>query len=147
MTECGWCGSAIEATGRRGRPSRYCRRSCRQRAYEARKQAELDAALAAATAKPSRRGRRGDAVGLLAEIEQDLLVVSQARALHSSVGPTVGLAALARVKQCLDRHEMLLTIEAERQSVNAADIAALFGRTVDEQQAWLTGALHRHSDE
>ncbi len=73
--------------------------------------------------------------------------MSQARALHSSVGPADGLAALARVKECLDRHEMLLTIEAERQAVNAADIAALFGRTADEQQAWLANALQRHSDE
>ena len=33
---CQWCSTAIVPTGRPGRPRLYCRRSCRQRAYERR---------------------------------------------------------------------------------------------------------------
>lgn len=36
-TECLWCGDQLEATNRVGRRRRYCRQSCRQRAYESRK--------------------------------------------------------------------------------------------------------------
>jgi len=40
---CKWCGRRFDATvGQRGRPQLYCRRSCRQREYEAhRRQTEL----------------------------------------------------------------------------------------------------------
>jgi len=34
---CEWCGGEFAATGGPGRPARYCRRSHRQRAYEARR--------------------------------------------------------------------------------------------------------------
>lgn len=39
---CAWCSRPIPArpAGAVGRPPRYCRRSCRQRAYEARRRAE-----------------------------------------------------------------------------------------------------------
>ncbi len=40
MTEgdrCGWCRRELVPTGGRGRPRRYCRQSCRQRAYELRR--------------------------------------------------------------------------------------------------------------
>lgn len=37
---CAWCGEAIIAGAAIGRPRRYCRRSHRQRAYEARRLAE-----------------------------------------------------------------------------------------------------------
>lgn len=36
---CHWCGRAYEPTPGPGRPRRYCRRSCRQRDYEARQRA------------------------------------------------------------------------------------------------------------
>jgi hypothetical protein len=36
---CGWCGRRIEVAAATGRPRRYCRPSCRQRAYEARRRA------------------------------------------------------------------------------------------------------------
>jgi hypothetical protein len=39
---CSWCGRRYSATGGPGRPRRFCRRSCRQRSYEARRRsAEL----------------------------------------------------------------------------------------------------------
>lgn len=39
---CEWCGRAIERGPGPGRPRRYCRQSCRQRDYEARRRsAEL----------------------------------------------------------------------------------------------------------
>ncbi|MFF3959810.1 hypothetical protein ACFYY1_42640 [Streptomyces sp. NPDC001890] len=48
---CAWCGTAIQQPGI-GRSRDYCRRSCRQRAYEARKQREVVvAAVAAAIAR------------------------------------------------------------------------------------------------
>ena len=34
---CRWCGRAIAVTGGPGRPREYCKRSCRQRDYEARR--------------------------------------------------------------------------------------------------------------
>lgn len=37
---CAWCGRAFEWAGGPGRPPAYCRRSHRQRAYEARREAE-----------------------------------------------------------------------------------------------------------
>jgi hypothetical protein len=36
---CGWCGRPIADSGGFGRPRRFCRPSCRQRAYEARRRA------------------------------------------------------------------------------------------------------------
>lgn len=36
---CAWCGRGFEATAGPGRPRRYCRASCRQRDYEARRRA------------------------------------------------------------------------------------------------------------
>ncbi|HSJ26944.1 MAG TPA: hypothetical protein VLB67_01960 [Acidimicrobiia bacterium] len=37
---CAWCGVSFAAGGGPGRPARFCRRSHRQRAYEARRLAE-----------------------------------------------------------------------------------------------------------
>ncbi len=34
---CSWCGRRFEARGGPGRPRKYCRRSCRQRDFEARR--------------------------------------------------------------------------------------------------------------
>jgi hypothetical protein len=36
---CRWCGRSYVAAARPGRPRLYCRRSCRQRDYEARRRA------------------------------------------------------------------------------------------------------------
>lgn len=36
MSRCRWCGTAFAPAAGAGRPARYCRRSHRQRAYEAR---------------------------------------------------------------------------------------------------------------
>jgi hypothetical protein len=36
---CRWCGRRFEITSTTGRPRTYCRRSCRQRDYEARRRA------------------------------------------------------------------------------------------------------------
>jgi hypothetical protein len=38
-SRCRWCGRAYEAAQGPGRPRVYCRRSCRQRDYEARQRA------------------------------------------------------------------------------------------------------------
>jgi len=37
---CAWCGEAFKVATGPGRPRRYCRKSHRQRAYEARREAE-----------------------------------------------------------------------------------------------------------
>jgi hypothetical protein len=37
---CAWCGRTYEVKPGRGRPPRYCRRSCRQREYEANRRAK-----------------------------------------------------------------------------------------------------------
>jgi hypothetical protein len=36
---CAWCGRRFAAAGGRGRPRRFCKQSCRQRDYEARRRA------------------------------------------------------------------------------------------------------------
>ena len=36
QSPCAWCRRPVEQAGGPGRPRRYCRRSCRQRAFEAR---------------------------------------------------------------------------------------------------------------
>jgi hypothetical protein len=36
---CAWCGKALDQGGGAGRPRRYCKRTCRQRDFEARKRA------------------------------------------------------------------------------------------------------------
>ena len=42
---CAWCSRPLESASGPGRPRRYCRQGCRQRAYEARlRSAELDLA-------------------------------------------------------------------------------------------------------
>ena len=42
VTACAWCGRPIGPSSSAGRPRTYCKRSCRQRAYEARRRsAEL----------------------------------------------------------------------------------------------------------
>lgn len=38
--QCAWCGGPFKVAGGPGRPQRYCRTSHRQRAYEARREAE-----------------------------------------------------------------------------------------------------------
>jgi hypothetical protein len=40
LPRCGYCRRPLPPPGRTGRPARYCRRSHRQRAYEARRRAE-----------------------------------------------------------------------------------------------------------
>ncbi|MET9618895.1 hypothetical protein [Kitasatospora indigofera] len=62
---CEWCGWPFSPPKATGRKPRYCRRSCRQRAYEARQtRAEVDAALllhakgGKAAAAPSRASGR-----------------------------------------------------------------------------------------
>lgn len=40
IVRCAWCGERMAQTATRGRPRRYCRRSHRQRHYEARREAE-----------------------------------------------------------------------------------------------------------
>lgn len=37
---CRWCGRLLNSVAARGRPRRYCRQSCRQRHYEARRRSE-----------------------------------------------------------------------------------------------------------
>lgn len=39
VRRCRWCGRAFEIAAGPGRPREYCRRSCRQRDYEARRRA------------------------------------------------------------------------------------------------------------
>ena len=39
MAPCRWCGRPVTPTVGRGRPREFCRRSCRQRDYEARQRA------------------------------------------------------------------------------------------------------------
>lgn len=44
MARCRWCGRPVDQLPGRGRPRLYCKRACRQRAYEARRR-QLEGAL------------------------------------------------------------------------------------------------------
>src|SRR3954451_2295670 len=39
LLRCGWCARRYQARGGPGRPRLFCKRSCRQRSYEARRRA------------------------------------------------------------------------------------------------------------
>lgn len=55
---CAWCGNPVEQGVGAGRPRRYCRRSCRQRDFEARKRAR-DLGLAESDLIVARRAMEG----------------------------------------------------------------------------------------
>jgi len=55
---CAWCGNTVEQAPGAGRPRRYCRRSCRQRDFEARKRAR-DLGLAESDLIVARRNVEG----------------------------------------------------------------------------------------
>ena len=55
---CAWCGNPLEQAPGAGRPRRYCRRSCRQRDFEARKRAR-DLGLAESDLIVARRAVEG----------------------------------------------------------------------------------------
>lgn len=55
---CTWCGKPLEQGPGAGRPRRYCRRSCRQRDFEARKRAR-DLGLAESDLIVARRAMEG----------------------------------------------------------------------------------------
>ena len=55
---CAWCGNPVEQAPGAGRPRRYCRQSCRQRDFEARKRAR-DLGLAESDLIVARRNVEG----------------------------------------------------------------------------------------
>ena len=100
---CDWCGAGFAANNGPGRPSRYCRRSHRQRAYEARQlavahQLGADDVLVSASLLADLQ----DAVYLieaaLEDIDRDLAEVDDPRshrdALWHLYGAAAGLRAL-----------------------------------------------------
>ncbi|WP_331718158.1 hypothetical protein OG565_33965 (plasmid) [Streptomyces sp. NBC_00138] len=58
VRSCAWCGATFRP-GTIGRAAVYCRRSCRQRAYEARREAQRIALALAVAAADSSRDRAG----------------------------------------------------------------------------------------
>lgn len=72
---CVWCGRAFRSATAVGRPAKYCRRSCRQRAYEARRHAgDLDWSDRRLTEMARRHAELEDAVDRVKEIVEELAV-------------------------------------------------------------------------
>ena len=89
---CAWCGRTYEVTAGRGRPQLYCRRSCRQREYEANRRAkELGLSESELVVTRDELERLRDALYVLEaaveDVERDL---------------TDGPSSPAEVKQALD---------------------------------------------
>lgn len=105
---CAWCGHPVDAQTdlrRRGRPRRYCRRSCRQRDFEARKRAR-ELGLAESDLIIARR-----------EIEQlDDLIYVLSCAITDVEGDTALDSSEAQVRRSLD-----WLLEAARPLVGAGE--------------------------
>jgi hypothetical protein len=77
---CAWCRRPVEPRDGPGRPRRYCRRSCRQRAFEARRRAtELGLGDDELIVTRARLDQLGDRVYVLRcaleDVERDLATV------------------------------------------------------------------------
>lgn len=89
-TACAWCGRPLEQEEGPGRPKRYCRRSCRQRDFEARRRAR-ELGLAESDLIVARRQVEGldDMLFVLgcaiADVEADLAVDGSREQLRRSV--------------------------------------------------------------
>ncbi len=87
---CAWCGRPLEQDRRPGRPKRYCRRSCRQRDFEARRRAR-ELGLAESDLIVARRQVEGldDLLFVLgcaiADVETDLAVDGSPEQLRRDV--------------------------------------------------------------
>jgi plasmid stabilization system protein ParE len=89
---CDWCRRRLPEAARTGRPRRFCRSSCRQRAYEARRRLEE-----AAWSEERLRSREGtlDEVALVAAALTDLVD-------EPTIGPVVELHP-DEVEELVDR--------------------------------------------
>ena len=79
---CAWCGRTYEIKAGRGRPQLYCRRSCRQREYEAnRRSKELGLSETELVVTRDELERLRDALYVLEaavqDVDQDLAVDGQ----------------------------------------------------------------------
>jgi hypothetical protein len=83
---CAWCGEVIRQSGI-GRSKDYCRRSCRQRAYEARKQREV--VVAAVAAAIVRRDSSRDAIRKPNDSSRDETVRAGRAAVPAPAAPPV----------------------------------------------------------
>ena len=87
---CAWCGGPIQRPGGPGRPRQYCRRSCRQRDFEARKRAR-ELGLAESDLIVARKAMEGldDLLFVLgcaiADVEADLALDSSPEQLQRSL--------------------------------------------------------------
>jgi hypothetical protein len=88
---CAWCGKPIDQGPGAGRPRRYCRRSCRQRDFEARKRAR-ELGLAESDLIVARKSMEGldDLLFVLTcaieDVENDLALDGSLEQLSRSLG-------------------------------------------------------------
>lgn len=73
---CAWCGREIQANNR-GRPKKYCRQSCKQRAYEQRnKVAGTEIPAQAVIIQPERAAALKDSLFVLRCAAEDIATAS-----------------------------------------------------------------------
>ncbi|MFD7734047.1 hypothetical protein ACFV6F_27165 [Kitasatospora phosalacinea] len=102
---CIWCGKPVPEAGRRGTRPKYCGQSCRQRAYEARRERRHTAAALGLSAGPAPESveRAESAAAALADAARVLLEIActpdglPATAVLSAAESTGILEALLRV--------------------------------------------------
>ena len=144
-TVCVWCGESFSyvPSKRGGVPPRYCRRSHRQRAYEARKADAVSNAPTSGSRKRQPRG--GDPLGILPTIEQQVLTLSQARV--GKRASMEGVRAAAEIEAALEQHALMVVLGAEREGTPFAEIAEALNMSEDDTRTWITATLGPEPDE
>ncbi|MFC8719353.1 hypothetical protein [Kitasatospora sp. NPDC057198] len=87
---CVWCGKPAPAAGRRGARPKYCGQTCRQRAYEARRERRRTAAALGLIADTDPAERAERAAAALADAARVLLEIACSR---PGLPPPVALSA------------------------------------------------------
>ncbi len=105
QTRCNWCGVGIVQSPSPGRPRKYCRRSHRQRAYEARRYAQIrkldpDEVILSRESWETLRRALGNLQEVTVQLVQTLASDSSNRAYATAVG---GLnAAVAELQVAIE---------------------------------------------
>jgi len=105
---CRWCGRPFTVVARTGRPRAYCRRSCRQRDYEARRRAAEaglgdDSVIVGRAELDELHDRLYELEAAVEDVQRDLAGKPTARAYREAVEWLLTAARPLVQKRLLDR--------------------------------------------